>query len=397
MITGLYVGLESNSWNGGLMALDSMVANKKELCAEYGIPIEEDIWPCSELPEVIIADRGEFKGHGVENVIHNFKVIIENTSPYRGDMKGIIERYMRTKTEKTKAFLPGAIMKDFRKRGDPDYRLDAALTLKEARKIALLAVIDHNLSPIEGYQLTPDMIKDNVRPIPIEIWNWGIAQQKGCLRKVDRLTFRLGILPRAKATFSRGKVIFHKLEYSASEFLVDYNHLKISETKVDVIYDPRNLRNIYMVRPDKEPLLLTVLEQSKAFASFSLEDVLEANKKAAALHRSAEDAHLANSIFMTQEIQKIAKKAVRDKNNSLSPSLPKSQRLKNIKENRANEKMIQRERETLIPPAVEYNSPAEIIPFPEQNTNPSNEINDNKSKENTIDLIRRRRDEQRKQ
>jgi hypothetical protein len=395
MITGVYVGLEANSWNGAMMALDSMVADKSELCSQYGIPIENELWPSSQLPEVIIADRGEMKGHGVENLISSFKVDIENTSPYRGDFKGIVERLFRTINEKMRTFLPGGIIKDFRKRGDPDYRLEAKLTLQEARKIVLLCVIEHNLGSIDEYPLTPDMLRDNVRPIPLELWNWGIANQKGCLRKVDQLTFRLGILPRGKATMSRGAVIFHKLEYGAPELLAEYNHLKVSENKVDVVYDPRNLRNIYMLKPNGNgSILLNLLDKNEVYANFSLEDVLEMNKKRGVLKRSADDDQLAISVQLHQEIKKIAKAATKSTNDQLDTVVSNAQRLKNIRENRGEEKAAQRQKETLISSPGRNDKLAEVITFPDKIVASSS---NSSTEESMIDLIRRRRDERAKE
>lgn len=34
--------------------------------------------------EIIIADRGEFEGYSVENLINNLNIKIENTTAYRG-------------------------------------------------------------------------------------------------------------------------------------------------------------------------------------------------------------------------------------------------------------------------------------------------------------------------
>ncbi|ACB83845.1 Mu transposase C-terminal domain-containing protein [Natranaerobius thermophilus] len=396
MITGIYVGLETNSWNGAMMSLDSMVANKSELCADYGVPLDEELWPSSHLPEAIIADRGEMLGHGVENLINNFKVAVENTSPYRADLKPIVERLFRTINEKIKGFLPGAVMKDTRKRGDPDYRLDAKLTLKEIRRIILLSVIDHNWSPIEHYQLSPEMVKDNVRPIPLELWNWGIENQKGCLRKVDRLDFRLGILPRAKATFSRGTVTFHKLKYGASELLENYNHMKLTDTKVDIVYDPRKIDNIYMIRNDSKPILLNLLDQSRGFAGLSLEEVIEINKKASTLKKSADDERLKNRITLNQEINTIAKKATKKTNEESNISTSKSKRLKDINKNRSEEKAIQKKEETLIQ-REENEDPAEIVSIEEELKEPNNGSEGSKSGNSEVyDLIRRRRDERRK-
>ena len=385
LITGVYVGLENNSWNGARLAIDSIVADKKELCAEYGITIDAEQWPCMQLPEIIIADRGEMLGHGVANLINNFNVTIENTTAYRGDLKGIVERLFRTITEKTKTFLPGGIMSDFRKRGEPDYRLDAKLTLREARKVILLLVLEHNLGSIDDYQLTPEMVRDGIKPIPLEIWNWGIANQKGCLRKIDQLTFRLGILPRAKATINRGVVIFYKLSYGAPELVSEYIYLAPFQNKVEVIYDPQNLKSIYLVNSNNGGyLLLNLLEKDRAFAGFSLDDVIEANKKAIALKRIADDEQLAFSVQINQEIKKIALDATKAADSELNRNITKTERLKNIRANRAEEKAMQRSREAFISSPNKKEA--------EEDT-PSKTTDMTKVDENLFELMRRRRNE----
>lgn len=130
IITGLYVGLEGPSWLGAMMALDNMVADKVEFCKEYDIEITKEQWPSHHLPEIIIADRGEFEGYAVESLINNLNIKIENTTAYRGDLKGIVERKFRTFNGKVKQKAPGAIQKEFRERGDQDYRLDATLLIE---------------------------------------------------------------------------------------------------------------------------------------------------------------------------------------------------------------------------------------------------------------------------
>ncbi len=110
LMTGIYVGLEGPSWVGAMMALDNMVKNKVDFCTQYDITIDESQWPAHHLPEIIIADRGEFEGYSVENLINNFNIKIENISLYRGDLKGIIERQFRTINGKIKRKAPGAIL-----------------------------------------------------------------------------------------------------------------------------------------------------------------------------------------------------------------------------------------------------------------------------------------------
>lgn len=179
MMTGIYIGLEGPSWIGAMMALDNMVADKVEYCNQFGISIEKEQWPANHLPEIIIADRGEFEGYSVENLINNLNVKIENTSAYRGDLKGIVERQFRTVNGKIKRKTPGAIQKEYHERGDRDYRLDASLNLDEFTKIIIHLVLHHNQKVIEKYPLEKGMIATGLTATPINLWNWGIENKKG--------------------------------------------------------------------------------------------------------------------------------------------------------------------------------------------------------------------------
>lgn len=68
VIAGIYVGLEGPSWIGAMMALDNMISDKVEYCKKVGIDITHEQWPAQHLPEIIIADRGEFEGYSVGNI-----------------------------------------------------------------------------------------------------------------------------------------------------------------------------------------------------------------------------------------------------------------------------------------------------------------------------------------
>src|SRR5699024_11607761 len=96
------------------------------------------------LPEIIIADRGEFEGYSVDNLINNLNIKIENTTAYRGDLNGIVERKFRTFNGKLKQKVPGAIQKEYREREDQDYRLNATLNLKEITCLILIIALHYN-------------------------------------------------------------------------------------------------------------------------------------------------------------------------------------------------------------------------------------------------------------
>ena len=248
LITGIYVGLEGPSWIGAMMALDNMVTNKLEFCKQYDITIDESQWPVHHLPEIIIADRGEFEGYSVENLINNLNIKIENTSPYRGDLKGIIERQFRTINGKIKRKAPGAIQKEFRERGDRDYRLDATLNLEEFIKVIIHLMLHHNQKIIDKYPLEKEMIAVGLTAIPINLWNWGIENKKGRLQTIyNQNLFRLNLLPKGKARITRAGIKFKGLSYGSEKALNEQWYTKMRNQSVEIVFDPREMDKIYII------------------------------------------------------------------------------------------------------------------------------------------------------
>lgn len=109
MVVGFYIGFENASYVTAMQALQVAMTDKVELCKQYGYEITYDDWPCIGLPDAILADRGELLGHQIEALEYNFSIRIENTAPYRGDLKPIVERYFRTIQAKFKPFASGVV------------------------------------------------------------------------------------------------------------------------------------------------------------------------------------------------------------------------------------------------------------------------------------------------
>ena len=346
MITGIYVGLEGPSWIGAMMALDNMIADKVQFCKEYGIEISEEQWPCRHLPEIIIADRGEFEGYNVENLINNLNVKIENTSPYRGDLKGIVERSFRTTNEKIKHKTPGAIQKEFRKRGDRDYRLDATLTLEEFIKIYINIVLHHNSKIIDKYPMDKEMISDEIIATPINLWNWGIENRKGRLKTVDREVLRLNILPKGKASVSRAGIRFKGLYYSSDKAVKEQWFVNLKVRSIEVVYDPRNMSKIYIPYNnglDYDECYL--IDASLQYKDCLLEEIIFNEELDSELKDKALREQNQNNIDLEKEIDKIVKQAKKEKAKDIDYNKSPNQKLKGIKKNRAVEKELNRQDE----------------------------------------------------
>lgn len=392
LVIGIYVGLEGPSWIGAMMALDNVVADKVEFCKNYGIEISEEDWPRSYLPETIIADRGEFEGYNVENLINNLNVKIENTSPYRGDLKGIVERYFRTTNEKIKHTTPGAIQKEYRVRGDLDYRLRATLNLKEFTAIIIYQVIRHNKNILDKYPRERGLLADEVPAIPIDIWKWGLKNRPCGFIKRDRDIVRLNILPKAKASISREGIKFKKMFYSSGKAMEEQWFINPEKRSVEFVYDPRNMNFIYIpYNRGKDFYTCFLLEKSFMYKDLPLEEVVFQLELEYEQLEEQKGKQLQNDIELEINIKNIIKKAEENTKNQVHSS--NNRRIKGIKENRTIEKEINRQAEHFILGEVNnIQEPAKVVDFAktDKTDKSEKEISEPNSK---LALLKKMRDE----
>lgn len=347
MVTGLYVGYEGPSWVSAMMALAHTVEDKVAYCKKFGIEIEPDDWPTQGLPNAILADRGEMLGKNIEILSAAFGVRIENTPPYRGDAKGIVERYFRTIQEDFKPYVDGVVLKEStKKRGGYDYRLDAKLSLYDFTEIIIESVIVHNNQLLlETYDRELEMPAD-LPLIPIYLWKWGVANRTGKLNQFPEDIVKINLLPHKKATISELGIKLFGCFYTCTEAIKEgwFDRFKGArpEDGVTVAYDPRNADCIYL-RPKNnlnQFWICELTDRSRRFRGSSFWDVwsqIKEEKKTNAALKP--DSILAHS-KLEHKIEKIG-----NRTSELQPdtsSMSNQSRTNNISENKKAEKEIER-------------------------------------------------------
>lgn len=347
LICGLYVGLEGPSWLGAMMALDNVTEDKVMFCKKYGIEITDKEWPNSFLPEKILADRGEFEGYNVENLVNNLNIKIENTSPYRGDLKGIVERNFRTINEKIKHMTPGAIYKQYRQRGDRNYALDAKLDLYEFSAIMIYEILYHNNSIVGGYTLSNEMIKDNIKPIPSAIWKWGLENRRCGFKYVNQDIVRLNLMYKKQISITRKGLQFNtKLYYSCDKALKEEWFIKRLNQRIDIVYDPRNMNNIYIpIDQGRSFIICNLLERCYQYKGLSIEEITFIRELENESKNKYIDEQNQLDVNKIEAVEKIISSA-KTRNNISKESDAK--KLKGIRKNRLNEKEKRRETEGFI-------------------------------------------------
>ena len=348
MIVGLYVGLEGPSWVGAMMALANTAADKIVYCKQFGRDIEMGDWPCHHLPASLLGERGEIESRYIETLANNFRVNVENTAPYRADWKGIVEQRFRLLPAKFRPYVPGYIQCDFRQRGGKDYRLDAVLDIQQFTRIIIDCVLHYNNHhEIKGYDKSRDMVSDNVPAIPIELWEWGIANRSGQLRVYPEDRVRFSLLPVASASITE-LGIYHDGCYYSCTLAVEQRWFDRARQKgrwrVSISYDPRYMDDIYLHVPESPQgfVVCQMTERSRADRGISLWEIgqrqfLEKDQSAdGAQTRQLKGADLA---AMVEETVGEAT-SMRGQTNASDRS-----RTKSIRTNRAEEKKWNRQTE----------------------------------------------------
>lgn len=162
LIVGWYIGFENPSYVAAIQSLYLALSDKSHFFKDLEIETDSFSWPAPGLPEAILADRGELIGHQIEGLESSYRIRIENTPPYRGDAKGIIEQRFRTLQAEFKKFTPGEVIgPTVRKRGGKNYWLDGKLTISEFTEIIVSSIVMKNfVDPMTKYDRAKDMPAD---------------------------------------------------------------------------------------------------------------------------------------------------------------------------------------------------------------------------------------------
>ena len=349
MVTGMYVGLEGPSWAGMMMAIANAVSDKVKYCAEYGIEITEAEWPCRGVPGAILGDRGELEGKAADTLVNALNVRVENAPPYRADMKGIVERLFNTINGTAVTFLPGRVKKEGIARGGDDYRHEAKLDIHQLTKIIIRSVLDHNNYHIfEKFECMAEMVADDVAPIPLDMWNWGISNLSGALRSFPEDAVKLALMPADKASVTaRGikfKGLFYQCERAAAEHWFETARAK-GAWKVNISYDPRNMGRIYMRGTDGTVDICRLAAWQDKYEGKCLHEVNYLHEAEKMLKRKNEPKEMASKAELAAAIEDVIAEAEEMAKQTVLPK-SKAERIKNIRENRREEKELNRRLET---------------------------------------------------
>lgn len=367
MVVGMYVGLEGPSWAGMMMAIANAASDKVKYCAEYGLEITQDEWPCHGIPGAIRGDRGELESKAADTLVNALNVRVENAPPFRADMKGIVEQHFNTIDGIGIAPLPGHVQLDMSERGGKDYRLDAKLDIHQLTKILIQCVLYHNNHHLlESYERDKDMIADGVVPIPLELWNWGISNRSGALRIFPEEAVKLALMPADTASVTakgiRFKNLYYLCERAASEQWFEKARAKGS-WKINISYDPRNMSTLYVREPDGAVDMCWLSEWQEKYIGKCLYEINHLRESEKVMQRSNAPKEMASKAELSTAIDGVIAEAEEMARQTVIPK-SKAERTGNIRDNRRREKEARRQTEAFVlgendsvPPGFEQATP----------------------------------------
>lgn len=357
MTVGLYVGLENPSWATASIALAHAFCDKVEYCRKFGIEITESDWPSVGTPATITADRGELLGKHGDILVNRFGITLSNTRAYRGDDKGIVEKSFHMMHVEILPYVEGKVEPvNGKKKAGKRTELSANLTLYDFTKMVIISEINRNTSiPLEGYDFESDMPTD-LPAIPVRLWQWGVKNRTGVLREVDPKLTYVNMLPHSKATVSPSGICFKGMYYTCAEAVeLGWFHKNRSVPRpksIEVAYDPLNT-NVLYVRPDNKfdsVWQCSLQNRSRRYQDMSLVEAMSIRTESRSTYAEAQQESDYKAPDLQKELEMITQLAYKRQQSSESSN--NSKRLSGIRNNRDQEREIERQknRESAKPP-----------------------------------------------
>ncbi|PIL39929.1 Mu transposase C-terminal domain-containing protein [Massilia psychrophila] len=347
MVVGFYLGLEGPSWEGARLALCNAFTNKVEFCRQFGVEINEEMWPCHHLPHKLLCDNGEMKSHASDALTNRLGIVVQNAAVRRPDWKPNVEQQFNLINNHTIHFEPGALNRRLDEMKRRNCQLDACLTIPELTAILIRKLIKYNWSSYRADALPEAMLGDNlVDATPISIWSWGMEHLTGGAKAIGKQEVWTKLLPEATASVRRDGIYFEGRRYVCPR-AINEEWFARARTKgkvepIEIRHLPYTPAQIWVLNSaSREWELCELLDRDEKYRLARLEEMLD---RAKLLALEADQ----NASELQQEFAKFdaecdaitatAKKAAAKAKQGLS----KTEKKANVQANRAFEKTAER-------------------------------------------------------
>lgn len=367
MIVGFWIGLEEASWQAAGLAVLNTLEDKVELCRRHGLEIDRAAWPVSGMaPMRFLFDRGEARGDLATNFVEKSGLIIENTAPYRGDLKGICEKRFDLVNCAMRGDVPGSRDADSGKRGEKDPRLASVLNLDEMTQVILACILYLNGKELTKFRQSRAMIADGVPPIASEMWKWCVRTGRVALQRFDPAELAIALMPTGTGTITNQGLRFDGLFYTCERAEIEGWFEAIDAPgflrRLELSWHPWLVDAVYLNIPgEKEPVQAVLTPFSQVWAGLSFDELHTSRRQGRIAAHGRQRDQIANHAQFRNQVQAIVDGAKRERLSDLRPRDLKDARLNKAAEReirRAEARQTMREQLRPLPPLP---GPARVI------------------------------------
>ena len=251
VILAMSVALDNNSVLGVTNLFLNLADDKREYCQKYNLDFHnEKVWPSQIIPRRVRVDRGaEFKSKEFERVCRCLGIEKNIVSGGSGSLKGLVEQTFHQMHVSQNVHLENNGL--IEKRHDSQHHLEATLTISQYTQMVINFVITHNQQYLETYRLTKEMVENDIRSIPAELWQYGIEKYGSPRYISNKMQFYYDLMTPKTAKITRKGISFKGLYYipENDEFM---GHQMFTAGKrgesLKIKIDLRDISKIYYTR-----------------------------------------------------------------------------------------------------------------------------------------------------
>lgn len=344
---GLYIGLEGPSWEGARLALLNAFLPKDEYLKRLGLE-GELVWKADGICTNMMADRAELLSNNALGLTTGLGVSIDIASGYRPDMKGTVERRFGL-LNGVIHFMPGAVRKRIRERGEPHCAEDGTYNMLEFTRMIVRDIVRANEHQWCEDRRTPGMLKAGIQPVPNALWDFGMEHLVGGTPTRTREEIYAHLLPQDNAMVYEDGIHFKGLRYTSSIAMQQrwFEQARYNKRfKVRVRYNPEIPERIWLISSSDSQLRSQVhqaklIDEYNRYANLQLDEIRDLRERESIDRKENDQANLARKIQNQHLNRQDAETANAEYRKSVAES-GKSRRTKNIRGQRGTEKQYNR-------------------------------------------------------
>lgn len=357
MAVGLYCGFDAPSESTALLAMLNAAEDKSKLFERFDVKFSPDQMPATQFARFIV-DNGEARTVGTFQVLNNLGIGVEYVESYRGDRKGPVESQHKSIHRIIDNKGEGRTRGRMRSRGEIHSAISACWTWFDYMRQLLKAILYFNCelnatSVMNRHPFRTAMIKDGVRPVRKEIYQWCVENNKIASPSVDLRQFRAMFLPKMKAVIKRNGVFLVRPDRGNKIELIQgcrfsgpislergWHSGKVKSASIDVYVNPSDLTNIWyaddqgiheMKNLSNDILLL---DECCLRDALDLQDFETENRQ---INMSRENQAHSDLLHHTESVNDECKRSKKNEILATGRKISKAELKANIKENRAIE------------------------------------------------------------